>query len=540
MKRKKEELDNLVDNKKNRDGKILSLEEGSQEEEDQKKKIATKKKDQNSKTMTKSLITPETHDTIGSLSKATGLSTFMLLVISDLYDRKTKKFNKSETIINVVFPNTNIRALNQTELDKYRPAASSNKNKEKPLSIDQSIKLVLAAKEKELKDSKILVGGTTNQYVDIPRREKDTLMLHEFVGYVVTKSGYFIYVFYTGPTDKGKNNVELTKHENWRIVHKSHLRYFHTRITKIADYYTHTKNDQNGTKDEKFPAYDPRYIIYRWMGAATSEPLIEIIKQNIGLLQNRDDFLVSDYKKKKQLETINANTAKKNMQNSETTTTQLSLVDEEDDSSSSPVLPSRSKKPKIQSTDDGDRCEVIIKKFDPISDREEQAKRGFAITNDPEFCQIFMKEFPSVYRCPIPENMTLTMDELIYLGKRVDQETPEKDWNPSILAKALIIAHNHESHIKRCGSIITDRHLQILERDNITPILDLLTTNQDAINFVKESTSQYIYSVLATELISRDIPPEMEERFPIREALIEEEEEEEEDENEKSEMIIDS
>ncbi len=518
MKRKNPTLDTSLDNKKNHNGKILLIDEDDENEKKGKKVRRPEKSESASIT--------EIHPTIESLSKATGLSTFMLLVISDLYDRKTKKFNKSEIIINVTFPNSNIRALNQTELDKYRQQNTS-KNKGKPLSTDQCIKMVLAAREKEMKDKKILVGGTTDQYVDIPKREKDTMMLHEFVGYVHTKSGYFIYVFYTGPSDKGKNNIELTKQENWRIVHKSHLRYFHTRITKMTDYYTHSKNDQGGTKDEKFPAYDPRYIAYRWMGTATAEPLIEVIKQNIGLLQNCDDFLVSDYKKKK--EAASAAAAKINQKNQ---TISISLVD---DDNSAPVSEPKSKKQKIETTKEVDTSEtaLVVKKFDPIADREEQARRGFVITDEPEFCQIFMKEFPSVYRCPIPDDMTFTLDELIYLAKRVDQNTPEKEWDPYILAKALILAHNHEAHIKRCGSVITDRHLQILERDNISPILEFLTTNQDAINFVKESTSQYIYSLLATEIISRDIPPEIESKFPICDSSSSEE-------NEKSDMILDS
>ncbi len=421
---------------------------------------------------------PNEEHTIESLGKITGLSTFMLLVISDLYDTKTKKFNKPEVIINVIFPNSDIRAFNKDEIEKYRQKSLSKNTKEKSITVDSCIKFALEEREKQLRENKVLIGGTTDQYVDIPKREKDTIMMNEFLGYVKTKSGYFMYVYYTGPNDKGKDNIELTKQEHWRIVHKSHLRYFHTRITKPIDFYKHAKKDQVATRDEKYPSYDPRFIVYKWMKAPTNNEHLKLIIKNISLLQDKDDFLVTSLKKKKK---------------------------EKDEQQKRELIqsPVASKK-MIDLTDDNEE------KFDPIKDKEEQAKKGFVITNkdNEDLCRIYMDEYPNVFRFPIPNNMTFNMNDLINIAKRVDPDTTIKEWDPSMLMKALIISHHPNRFMKTSVSTILDRHLHILERDNTQPILDYIKKNPDCINRLNESTSQIIYALFAVEISSREIPDE--------------------------------
>jgi hypothetical protein len=468
--------------------------------DDNKKTQLNSKNAQTNLTVEKIVCAPTEEHTIESLGKVTGLSTFMLLVISDLYDTKTKKFNKPEVITDVTFPNSNIRAFNKDEIEKYR---QKNTKKEKSFTIDSCIKLALEEREKQLRENRVLIGGTTDQFVDIPKREKDTIMMNEFLGHVKTKNGYFMYVYYTGPEDRGKDNIEQSKQENWRIVHKSHLRYFHTRITKPIDFYKHTKNDQVGTRDEKYPSYDPRFIVYKWMKAPINKEHLKLIIKNISLLQDNDDFLITTLKKRKK--------EKDELQQ---------VKKQEDEGEEELVIVSSPKKMidltiAVDSTtvhDDDDDA-----KFDPIFDREEQAKKGFVITpsgDDEDLCRIYMDEYPNVFRFPLPNDMTFNMNDLIYIAKRVDPGTTIKEWDPSILAKALIISHHPNRFMKTSLSTILDRHLHILERDNTQPILDYIKNNPDCVNRLKESTSQIIYALFAAEISSRQIPDEFNALLP--------------------------
>jgi hypothetical protein len=83
------------------------------------------------------------------------------------------------------------------------------------------------------------------------------------------------------------------------------------------------------------------------------------------------------------------------------------------------------------------------------------------------------------------------------------------EWDPMVMLRALIIATNHELQIRRTESLVADRHLQILEKDDIIPVLENMKNSPEAIEYIKSSQLELIYSLMATDLLSRGAPQKL-------------------------------
>lgn len=384
--------------------------------------------------------------TMQEISINTGLTIFLLEVLNDMYDEKHQSLQANPSLMNVVFPNPNVRAINK-EL-----VSSINANLPKRLTTDIAVKRFLSQKEAELRGTKIRMIGTDDQYEAMLIRDRDYHMIWDLVGYAKTEANYFVYVYYTGPTDKGPDNAALKKSENWQIVPVSHLSYFHRRIKVLDSYLRHNSNDQRAISDSKpVPAYDPRHIIFKWRKKKATENQMQIIHDYMKpLFRSRIDPLVAHYKKQK---------------------------------------------------------------IDVAKDKEEQAKRGFAIIGDPAFCEMSLVQHADLSRFPINRDITFNLDDLVYLAKRMHSSDTDSivvtEWDPMVMLRALIIATNHELQIRRTESLVADRHLQILEKDDIIPVLENMKNSPEAIEYIKSSQLELIYSLMATDLLSRGAPQKL-------------------------------
>lgn len=390
---------------------------------------------------------------IEALARAVGLSVFMLGVLADQYEPKSGKFTAPPVLTGAIFPNNQIRSFCESELKRLRDAA--NMKSDKRLSNDDVIKQVLLARERALKKQKVALCGAESQLEQLPAREIDRLLAWEFCGVAQTAWGYSIFVYYVGPTSP---SIDGSRAEHWRPVHRTQLACFHRRIRKLEHYVTHTQNEQRhggggGGGSESLPAnYDPRFIVNKWKKQpAAAERHIETIIANIDLLR-RDDFLVSLVKR-----------------------------------SSS------------------EHNEVPVLSFDVEADRRAQKARGYVVTGNKQLCTVTMRDYPELARSPLCLDVGFSFDDLVYLAHRLDGGR-DQAWDPAVLMRAIIIGMNHESHIRRATTRVCDRHKLILERDNVVPIVEYLLTNEEARRELQDAATEYVLSLLACDLASRDPP----------------------------------
>jgi len=383
------------------------------------------------------------------LSQETGLSIFMLGVLCDMYEaRATNKHSvPALTLIDIATPNPNLRAMNSDEIERNRSPLQQQK------TADEIRKSILEAHEKKLQTTAVHVACTADsQQEKLPARERDQAMLWEFVGYARTKSDYFIYVYYVGPSDRGPGNAEHRNLTNWLPVHKSHLLLFHRRITRLGEYTKHARQDQPVISAERpMPAYDPRFIVHKWSESKEGKPLKGRVLAQSALFRREEDFLVKHYKAR----------------------------------------------------------------LDVEADRLAQQRCGYVVT-DPTLCcsegrplcRVTMGQYPELRRRPIPEEVTFSLEELVQVGRRLRPEggaSTGGQWDPLPMMKALIIALNHEAHIKSATTHVFDEHGLILERDNIQPLLDYVLESAECVGEVKKATMELLWATVAADVTSRDL-----------------------------------
>jgi hypothetical protein len=427
-----------------------------------------------------------------TLEKRTGLSEFLLKVVADVIDSGTM------TLIDFVVMNPDIRPLDRATLENYRDeyiqrssqkrvtAAASDEQESQPKvnkkpTDDDIRKFIVKKREEELSNAKVLIAGTS-EYDKMSAQQRDEKMVAEFVAYAQTNHGYFIYVYYVGPSEKG---AAFRDPQNWLPVHKNHLIHFHKRLRNdLKAYYTDTKYDQRSFKDSLAnPAYDPRFIAHKWLQGKETGQHKALIASHRHLLQSDKDFVTQHYEAKGQPSALHYYDA-----NKEIKPFLIDLVREEEDDEN-----------------------MDVEVFNVEQDRLRQQALGYRLTEE-ELSHVTIEEFPPLSRKPLPSDVDCSFDDLSYIAQRVyiDERTlkpPEfYQGDPMRMIKPLMMALNQEALVRRTSSLIGDKHIQILEADNIEPFLDYIAKNESCIDEVKQASSHYLYALMATELMSRDEP----------------------------------
>lgn len=466
------------------------------------------------------LLTKPTNVTALSISQQTGLSAFLVGVVIDICE-STRSTLSSATLIDIVCYNNGIRVLNKEELERVRPLyekkklkqATEKKNKtsdskkktpgegneeedeeedeedeeEEKKSKTSSLnakksqndeilrKFIIEERMHELEKTKIKLAGSDNRYEKLDIEEQDRRMVKEFLGFAATDKGYAVYIYYTGPTNKGVNHCEMREPKNWTIVHKNHLLHFHKRFRgNLGEYLKHSAQNQYSSNDSECPnpLYDPRYIALKWLNSKEGKMHRQLILENKHLFRQEKDFVVTHYEK-------------------EGVKPALYYFDE-------------SKETKQEKTKEKEEA------FDVKKDFKRQQKKGFLV-DDEKRNIVTIEEFPPLCRIPIAKNIHFPLEDFLSVGKRLyaGKKMPEPpayyNNDPLLLVKAAIIALNGDSFAKRTIALAHDEHDLILESDNIVPNLEYIMNNKRCCDLIKESTAEYIYALMATELASRDL-----------------------------------
>ncbi len=391
--------------------------------------------------------------TLQQLSQRTQLSIFMLQTLGDMHDSKSGKYCGAPQLIDYVH-NYTLPSLGPAALARYRASHPAAAK----LNADETVLHMLREKERELARSAVQIAGADGQAEKMPARERDACMVNHFCSYAHTFGGYFVYVYYVGPdcgSDRELARQAQAQERNWQLVPKQHLSQFHKRIKKVQEYQMHSRNDQVVISEKSGrPLYDPRYIVARWRKTKENEALVPLVTQHLALLARPED-------------------------------------------------------PALQEL----RQRGAAKKFCAERDREEQAKRGFVLHDHPRFSVISMQQYPELYRVPMAKEIQFSLDDLVYLAQRLHTGD---DWDPLVLVRALTIAFNCDAHVKRLLSQVCDAHQLILERDDVSPIVEHLTSDPQAIAQIREAVMEYMYALLAVDLVTREqLPPEVEAKMKV-------------------------
>lgn len=437
------------------------------------------------------------------LTELTKLSESMLVVGMELLDKTSPL-----VLIDIVCPNENIRALNHEEIEAHREAFTQKKStkedntgggaKKKVHKDDEIRKFIVEKAEKALASGGVRIAGSTQQE-KMDNKDKDKILVSDFLGYGQTSKGFVVYAYFIGPSLPSPNRAaELRNPKNWIPVHKNHLTYFHKRIRDHKPYLTHVlKFDQASCGEQGnlgiTPAYDPRFIMERWLRkeGKTHKPLL---REHRPLFEKESDFLVTHYEQPDTPSVLHYfNETKADIMMLDLTADDVVKEEEEE----RPV------------------------RFNVAQDRLRQAENGFRYT-DKELCHVTIEEFPSLSRIPLAREIDTNWEEFLHIAKRV--HIPETQpmapefytIDPLVLIKQPLMALNMEMLARRLPAILGDEKLHILEADNMKPILDQLGSDGECVEEIKKSTFNYLLSLKAVELMTHEEPPKVKKVFDQR------------------------
>lgn len=449
---------------------------------------------------------------IDEICRQTGLSQHMLHVLLDEHPvvaRGRKKTNPLDSAFLIKCPNAAIRSLAKEVLDRHRQEMLHSKEKsrrqktgdgtatrQQSHSDDQVRKYLLEQREAELKQESMLVSGSTKERERLSPIERDFRMIDEFVGHAKTLGGYLIFVYYVGPEQKGRDNRELRKLENWQPVPKSHLAHFHRDLaTRVASCLSHSSQDQREMSDcSKNPAYDPRFIVHHWLATAQGKKHKQLILDNRELFGQQKDYLTK-YHEEHQRASLDKFPHYYDPDHDDS--------EEDDDEVVVTVLDQPGGSSSSRKRTQQER--------DVETERQRQSELGFEVTDD-SYRTLGHDECARLSSMPLPRETHYGLEQLAELTRHF---YPLKDakrefyanFQPIELVKAAAIAFNPDAHAKRAVSEICDRHLQIIERDQAEPLLLQLMENEEARASIKEATAEFVWACFALDLAGLPPPP---------------------------------
>lgn len=100
--------------------------------------------------------------------------------------------------------------------------------------------------------------------------EKDCQLIHEFLGWAQTvEGGHWVMVYYVGPDcdNDADKEAEMQRYENWKLVNKDHLSFFHSRLGRdVTPLFRYSALDIVETSDGRGNlALDLRYVANKWL-----------------------------------------------------------------------------------------------------------------------------------------------------------------------------------------------------------------------------------------------------------------------------------
>lgn len=400
---------------------------------------------------------------VRSVTKEIGLSPYLLSVFYDFYEHRLytqKESARSESprsekhkerLVAVVCPNPDICPI------RKKPS-------------ENEIRSLLKEYEQSLGKMEHL--------------ERDEMMVAKFLGWAQTHSGHFVMVQYHGFTRERK---ELVKLSNWSPLHKKYLVLFHSRFSKdrslslpLGMNYTDLEESGDGRGNLSL---DTRFVVNKWFDSATDLQKSLLMKHR-GLFEKRPNYLIKQF---------GQNSLQKRI---------MSLNQVKADSQSVPFLitPILSKltplKKEAVKWDESDEDED-----DPYQIKEEK----YRIVSKDEYSQ----------KLVIHKDMHFTLHDYTeasrasFLSKKHTHSLEYYTFDPIHLVDAACIGLHMEGQMKRACSQIPLKHLQVVQNNDMIPILNFFAHNKHAKEDLKRYYEEYIYALMCLENTTSHLPPQV-------------------------------
>lgn len=400
-----------------------------------------------------------------------GLSEFSIHV----YNAMNSKSNplKINHIFRIVCPNKEIRSLSKDEVRKFQPCVTQSPpptTPKKPVkkNDDELRKMIVREREKEIIANGVIIAGTVNAKKALPLVEKDARLIWEFLGWGQTSSNFYVFLYYIGPANKGKECVELSKHENWMMVPETHLAIFHKSMGPIYNKLQQTPlNVKESIENKSHIEYDVRYVLYKWKKCTniTRKEQVEYLNQYMSLFECKDTLRVKEHKKRK--------------------LDKISQVSE--------VQPQKS--PKLE----------------PLTSPHE---REYEVKT-PKYRSVVIDEYIDVTRYPLgQEGITFQADQLDKLVRNAildnDRHPSSYKWDPTqTLVKPWMLVSSLVRLRKQMVITMIKKYNLCFESDDFNAIYEFINNNKDACHDLKLMQDSFTWSYsLFNILVTRGLVPD--------------------------------
>ena len=258
--------------------------------------------------------------TVEDVEERSGLSRFNLHVYAAMHNKKTPL--RVDTLFHIICPNREIRSLSRDTIRAHPLAnATSTTSRQGSPSSDAAVavvvskpkkpvkrgdddlrKMIIKERDTELVTNGVKIAGTTNGKKTLPLDEKDAKLRWEFLAWGHATSDFYVFLYYIGPQEKGRDDVELSRNENWMIVPESHLSIFHKGLGAVDSKFKHGMLSVKESIDKRCHIqYDVRYILHKWKNCLNEarKERVSFLNQHLSLFESKDTPRVKEHKKRK-------------------------------------------------------------------------------------------------------------------------------------------------------------------------------------------------------------------------------------------------
>ncbi len=287
---------------------------------------------------------------------------------------------------------------------------------------------------------------------ELSAEAKDAQLVHEFCGWAHTDGGHFVYVYYVGPVQRSPQDLATLAH--WVPIDKHHLGLFHKRLGKnVARFYDAVDVTETEHGSDRL-AIDLRFVANKWLASQQGEKLMPLLRENGHLLARGEDYLAKRHQQQQQ------------------------------------VPPTPKRKHATMATelafDDGN---------DPYEVR------------DPELRHMTDAEWDRMQEVALPETVRCDFTQFLDMSRRAarrDVPPDEYERDPIHLIDALLIACNLQLHCLSTAALVTREHIQIVENDDRTRLIDSLSQDPACVSDIQARSLEFFCACMAVEHASRD------------------------------------
>jgi hypothetical protein len=386
-------------------------------------------------------------------------------------------------------------------------------------------------------DSDFIHNNENSLKLNTNALKRDCILMFDYIGWGLTKDGFYVFVYYIGPDDKGVNYCELKKQSNWKMVPKGHLIHFHKHVNSYYKHFLNNNNTSYACEQSKYIAnqitHDLRFFVHKWQQNTTvSKEHEERIMANKALflspLHNNEYYIQVIKEQRRQQDEKDSQkrtSSPKKMIIEEKPSTQILRKDlplsksksSDDVKNQHHHVDKDDEKKKKNEKDNNDRLEALLIPLkermggDRIPDRD---IGGVPTETHKRYVGVNINNYTDLSKFPIDKSNQFSVDSFSHLVHRTEESIHNDpsfyEWEPIELVKAFAIASNIDLHAKTQISKITENYNISFDNQDSSHIAMNIFTNPDVQYDIKRATYEYVLANMTMDLVSRDKTP-----FPV-------------------------